>query len=361
MNLALIIIAGIAVLLWAITRFYLRGPDHSRFDQAKGSLNLPPPPPPSAEHHEVVRSLGELQSQRTGQSFKERLQSMREAMDNMGKDADISGVTITPVNVDGVPAEWICAPNSDPDRRLLYIHGGAFMLGSPVSHRLVTSRYALMDGCSVLAIDYRLMPENKRLDCLTDCQTAYKWILHNGPNGQAPLDSLVVSGDSAGGNLTLCLLQWARDNRVRPADAAVALSPATDNTLGSPSLRENLPTDAMLGPTFGAVAKLPRSAWLWISAFVARCHPCDPRISPLHGRLDNLPPTLVHASHAEMLLDDARRYVNKAVAAGSDASLETWHHVVHVWHIFAGVLPEADEAFEHIATFLRMNVPHKNQ
>lgn len=355
----LLIGAGALASLWAFTHFYLRGPDHSAFDIAPGSVTRPAPPPPSDAHHEVVRMLGEMQSGRDGKSMKERLPMMRESMEAMGKDVDTSGFTITPVDAGGVPAEWVCAPNSDPNRRLLYIHGGAFMLGSPISHRAITTRYAAMDGCSVLAIDYRLMPENRRLDCLTDCQAAYRWILDNGPQGAAKLETLFISGDSAGGNLTLCLLPWARDNNLRPADAAVALSPATDNTLSSPSLLENLATDAMLGPTFGAMARLPRYVWLWLSIFTARTLPCDPRISPLHGKLHNLPPTLVHASEAEMLLDDARRYVNKSTAAGSEATLETWHHVVHVWHIFGGMLPEADEAFEHIMRFLSLTAPKK--
>jgi len=96
---------------------------------------------------------------------------------------------------------------------------------------------------------------------------------------------------------------------------------------------------------------------LWISWFINRVRPCDPRVSPAHGRLHGLPPTLIHASEAEMLLDDARRYVNKARAAGSDARLQTWHHMVHVWHAFGAALPEASEAFGRIAEFLESVEP----
>jgi acetyl esterase/lipase len=75
-------------------------------------------------------------------------------------------------------------------------------------------------------------------------------------------------------------------------------------------------------------------------------------ISPVFGNLRNLPPTLVHASEAEMLLDDGRRYVNRAVANGSVATLQTWPRVVHVWHMFYPQLTEAREAWDEIGKFL---------
>jgi len=207
----------------------------------------------------------------------------------------------------------------------------------------------------VLAVDYRLMPENKRLDGLADCQAAYRWILANGPAGPAPAASLVVSGDSAGGNLTLAVIAWARDAGLRPANAAVALSPATDNTLSGDSIKRNIATDYLLGPAFRRFAKVPRTIALWFGWLNARVRPCDPSISPMHGDLGNLPPTLVHASTAEMLQDDAVRWVNKARAAGTDATLETWDHMLHVWHAFVATVPEAEDAFRHIGAFL---APH---
>jgi acetyl esterase/lipase len=100
---------------------------------------------------------------------------------------------------------------------------------------------------------------------------------------------------------------------------------------------------------------------LWLSWLSYRVRPCDPRLSPVYGDLSNLPPTLVHASEAEMLLDDARRYVNKATAQGSEATLETWHHMLHVWHIFEHRLPEAKEAFEHINKFLELTAPRRTE
>lgn len=348
---ALMVIGAIVLLLWAVARFYLRGEDLSRFDAA-----VAPPVggdrEPSAEHHDVVELLASFGQ--IGGSRGDRLNALREAMDAMGDDADLDGITITPVVAGGVPCEWVVAEGADADRRLLYLHGGAFTMGSPKSHRAITTKFSRLASVSVLAVDYRLVPENRRLDCLTDCQTAYRWILENGPDGPGVPRTLFVAGDSAGGNLTLTVIAWARDEGLRPADGAVALSPATDASFSSPSLLANVATDHMLGPAFGRITRLPRWLLSWFSWITNRAHPCDPRVSPVHGDLSNLPPTLIHASEAEMLLDDARRYVNKAREAGSEATLETWHHMLHVWHAFEQRLPEAREAFEHIGRFLEL-------
>lgn len=350
-----ILLLAIVVLLWAVTRFYLAGPDLSEFD-GHAARRIGDDLEPSAEHHEVLQLLDEISSAGTEASRRNRLTSMRVAMDNMGNQADLSGLTVTSVDADGVAAEWITG-GGDAARRLLYIHGGAFTMGSPKSHRIITAKFARMTGMAVLAIDYRLMPEHKRLDGLADCQTAYRWLLENGPDGPQPCSELVIAGDSAGGNLSLALIAWARDEKLPAANAVVALSPATDSAFTSPSMLSNVATDHMLGPMLGRLTRLPRSLLLWASFLNTRVRPCDPRVSPVYGDLAGLPPTLVHASEAEMLLDDARRYVAKACAAGSEASLETWHHMLHVWHAFEHRLPEAREAFEHIERFLALNLP----
>jgi acetyl esterase/lipase len=161
-----------------------------------------------------------------------------------------------------------------------------------------------------------------------------------------------VAGDSAGGNLTLSLIAWVRDAGLRAPDAAVALSPATDATLASPSLRAHVASDPMLGPLFGWLARIPRALLLWAGWWQTRINPRDPVVSPVYGDLSRLPPVLVQASEAEMLRDDARRYVNRAVAAGSPVQLQTWDHMVHVWQIFHPELTEGREAIEEIRKFL---------
>jgi acetyl esterase/lipase len=282
--------------------------------------------------------------------------ALRKYMDGMfaGRSFDTG---FTPLDIDGLPAEWVLAPGADSTRRTLYIHGGAFIVGSPRSHRPLTSRIAQMTGGAVLAIDYRLMPEHRRMHGIDDCRKAYRWLLEHGPDGAGPARTVFVGGDSAGGNLTLSLIAWVRDQRLRAPDAAFVFSPATDATLGSPSLKSNRHSDAMLGPMFGALAKVPRALLAWGGWLQTRINPSNPVVSPVQGDLRGLPPVLVQASTSEMLLDDSRRYVNKARAAGSPVRLQTWAHMVHVWQIFNPQLPEANQALDEVGKFLAAAAP----
>ena len=113
----------------------------------------------------------------------------------------------------------------------------------------------------------------------------------------------------------------------------------------------------MLGPMFGKMARVPRAIMLWLGWLQTRINPSDPLVSPLRGELSRLPPVLVQASETEMLVDDARRYVNRARAAGSPVRLQTWNHMVHVWQIFNPELTEAREALAEIARFLAEAAP----
>jgi acetyl esterase/lipase len=217
---------------------------------------------------------------------------------------------------------------------------------------VITTQLARVAGAAVLALDYRLMPEHKRRELIADCQTGYRLILDHGPEGSAPVRELFVAGDSAGGGLTLMLIAWARDEGLRAANGAIAISPGVDTTLSSPTLKSNLKTDQMLGPGLEGFMKIPDSIRLLILWVINRMTPRNPLISPVFGDLSGLPPVLVQVSEDEIMLGDARRYVNKARAAGTQAELETWPGMLHVWHLFEPILPEAREAFERIRQFV---------
>ncbi|MEM7436760.1 MAG: alpha/beta hydrolase [Myxococcota bacterium] len=309
----------------------------------------------SAGHQEVLSVVKEMDSEVRHGSIRARISAIRAALDGFGggeaRDGESLGVRLVPVSLDGFAAEWVLAPDADPDRRFLYIHGGAFFAGSPLSHRPLTAELAKRTRASVLAIDYRLIPEHPRLRGILDCQEAYVWMLTHGPDGESPARHAYVGGDSAGGNLALMLIAWIRDQGLRQVDAALALSPTTDAGGMSPSLHDNRPTDPMLGPGLGKLMTLPRPLLLLLVVVVARMRPSNPLISPVFGDLSGLPPTLIQASESEMLLDDCRRYTLKAKAAGSPVALQTWPDMVHVWQIFGDILPEAGEAFDHIAEF----------
>lgn len=310
----------------------------------------------SAENETAVAMLRDVQTTIDKVPLHKRLGAARTLIDQgiFGGSIDPVelGVSITEVDINGVPAEWVCAPDADPNARLLYVHGGAFALGSRKSHRALAANFSKRAGISVLTFDYRLMPENPRLACNEDSQKAYRWIIDNGPNGTGNVETLFVAGDSAGGSLALMLLAWARDQRLRPADRAVALSPTTDASGSSASMRENASTDVMLGPSIGKLMKLPAPLLRIVILLAGRTRPDNPAVSPVFGNLNGLPPTLIHASECEMLLDDSIRWVSKARAAGTDARLETWPGMLHVWHLFDHILPEANEALDRIAVFL---------
>ncbi len=352
-----ILLAGAAVLLlgWLVARFYLEGPDLSNFD---GPVEDRPTQAGrrGPEYVAVLRFMEQTSEAVLAAPRRKRLATARRLLDagmtGATPTAEDLGVRIVAASADGVPAEWVIAPGADPGRRLLYLHGGSFVMGSPRSHRGLTAALSGAAGVSVLAIDYRLMPECSRRAGIADCRAAYRWILSNGPEGAAAASSLFVAGDSAGGNLTLMLIAWARDEGLRQADAALAISPVTDMTLSSPSLLRNRPSDPMLRRALQPLLRLPRPVMLWLLWIGSRINPHSPLISPVFGDLGGLPPILIHASQTEMMLDDARRYVNKARAAGSPARLETWPDMFHAWHVFAQVLPEAKEAIGSMGRFL---------
>ncbi len=353
----LVVCAVVTTAGWAVARWHMQGADMSGFDGPVGE-RFSRAELPSDEARAVVASLDGVSQLLRGTPMREHTAVLRKYMDEVFADRDFDA-RFVPVDAGGVRAEWVLAPGADPARRTLYIHGGAFIMGSPRSHRTLTTRFSQMTGGAVLAIDYRLMPEHPRRAGIDDCRAAYRWLLANGPEGAAPAQAVFVAGDSAGGNLTLSLIAWARDAGLRAPDAVAALSPLTDATLASPSMRANVHSDAMLGPLFGKLARVPRWVMLWVGWLQTRINPSDPVVSPLRGDLSRLPPVLLQASEVEMLFDDSRRYANRARAAGSAVRLQQWNHMVHVWQIFNPELTEARDALAEIGKFFDAAAPRR--
>lgn len=339
-----IILVSLGLTLFLALRY--RAPDHSQYDMPL-TAPLMPDSEVSDAHQSVVAKLADFNSQPAINTAKAR-QRMEELF---YRDVDAK---IIPVDVNGVPGEWVLAEGADPEARLLYLHGGAFRVGSPRSHRHLTSELSRRCGMAVLSLDYRMMPEHKMLACHEDAQTAYRWILHNGPNGSSNLSSLFVAGDSAGGNLTLSVIAWARDEGLQAANGAIAFAPSTDSTFSSPTWKSNIDTDPFLGPSIGKILGIPKFALHIGSRLTGGAPPNAPVLSPLLGKLSALPPTLLQASRDEMLYGDSQRYANKAQAQGSDVTLQVWPTMVHVFQAFPE-LPEADVALDNVATFVNLH------
>lgn len=353
------LVAGLilfAFVLWGFERFYLRGGSVKSYPAPSDPevvQRFTRPGGPGPEFEAVVKAVRELTLKISIGRRHHNLKAARKAFDAISDGFEFES-DFLPADAGGVPAEWVIADGADTSRRVLYIHGGGFVVGSPKSHRAITSKFARITGCAVLAIDYRLMPEHHYRDCIEDCRTAYRWILENGPDGPGEIERLYVGGDSAGGNLTLSLAAWIRDRGLRAPEAVVAMSPLTDVTFSGASVVANLDSDIMLKPFLKPLTKLPQFVKSWYVFWTYRVRPSNPVVSPLLGDLSDLPPTLVQASEAEMLLDDARRYVCKAHASGSPARLQTWSDMVHIWQIFDAVLPQAVEAWDEIDRFLEI-------
>lgn len=285
----------------------------------------------------------------------------RERFDAMSLARDFAETEFVPdvITIDGreITGSWTLVPGYHANKRLLYMHGGAFTVGSDISHRPLTVQLARRTGMAVFAPNYRLMPENSRRDGIADAQASYDWIIENGPDGPAPAEKLVLSGDSAGGNLVLMLSNWARDTNNRRPDAVIALSPTVDATFSSPSLRNNISTDHMLRPMMKPVLKLPKLFLLPAMQHHYGMNPSDPKQSPIYSDLADLPPTLLQVSRDEMLYDDSVRFVEKAKSAGSPVDLQIWDGgLPHVWQIFDDYIPEAGDALKEIKLFLDKNI-----
>jgi acetyl esterase/lipase len=219
------------------------------------------------------------------------------------------------------------------------LHGGGYVIGSINTHRAMIARIARASNARALAIDYRLAPEHPFPAAVDDATAAYKWLL---AEGYEP-GKIVIAGDSAGGGLTLAALVALRDSGVPMPAGAVPISPWTDLEGTGESVRSRAAKDPMVTP-----GNLAESAKQYYGAH----DPRDPLVSPLHANFRGLPPMLIHVGDAEILLDDATRVAERAKLAGVKVELEVWDDMIHVWHVFAKLLPEGQQAIDKIGKFV---------
>lgn len=253
-------------------------------------------------------------------------------------------ITIEQTTLGGVATERLTAPGTDASATFLYIHGGGWVAGSPATHRALTWRLAKQIGIPVHAIDYRLAPEHPFPAGLDDCVAAYRALLDNG----IAASSIIVGGDSAGGNLTMALAIRLREEGIALPAALVCLSPALDFTYSGASVQENGKADTFFIPEImGTVAPL----------YHPGIDPKHPYLSPIFTSAAGLPPTLFQVGDTEMLRDDSTRMAANMKAAGNEnVVLEVWPKVWHVWQIMADVLPEGEKAVKNITAFAKSHL-----
>jgi monoterpene epsilon-lactone hydrolase len=238
----------------------------------------------------------------------------------------------------GMPGLWVKPASARSGEAILHLHGGWFNFGSAKAYRHFVGHIAARAGAKAFIPDYRLAPEHPFPAAAADVLACYQALAAWG------VQRIVLTGDSAGGNLALGLASRiaGASNRATLAGVAV-LSPVTDLTLSGASYDTRADADPFF--TRSQVAALVRS-------YLGSADPNGPLASPLGARLSDMPPVRIHVGDDEVLLDDSRRYVDRAVAAGVDARLDVWMGMPHGFPASVGKLKAADQALDAVAAFL---------
>lgn len=269
--------------------------------------------------------------------------AIRQPLDRLSAIAPGARIQRLPIATPLFSGEWQTPTPVDDRRVVLYLHGGGYVSGSPATHLAVTARLAQEAGARLLSLDYRLAPEHPFPAALEDAWAAYWWLL---TEQHVASSQIVVAGDSAGGGLTLALLLALRDAGMPLPAGAVGLSPWLDLTLSGATLTANAATDYLNRDVLHASAQM-----------YSHGHALDdPLLSPLYADLHGLPPLLIQAGGAEMLLDDSRRFAARAQAAGVAVELSIFPHMVHVWHFTWRLEAQARRALAQIGEFVRAQV-----
>ena len=279
---------------------------------------------------------------------RKNLYTNKKTIDQLRKETETNGALIPlPKNTKfkrilagNVYAEWISSGEVDNDKIFMFCHGGGYYRGSIASTRATVARISAEAKVRCLSIEYRLAPEHPFPAAMNDTYTAYNWLLNEGINPK----NIIVSGQSAGGGLCLALLLKIKENNGSQPRAAVALSPWTDLSQSGLTMKKNKNIDPVISKKY-----LDRMANLYLSNIPNT----SPLASPLFGDLSGLPPLLVQVGSSETMLDDSKRFVEKAKEAKVDVQIEVWKDMFHGWHGSAHILKDAEEAIKSIGLFCK--------
>jgi acetyl esterase/lipase len=265
----------------------------------------------------------------------------RRRLERLARFTRVSGQTTLEVAVvGGVKGEWLrprgAAVAATPSAAVLYLHGGGYCVGSPRTHRALTSRLARAAGLPVFAAAYRRAPEHPFPAALDDAVAAYRSLMRGGP--------VVIAGDSAGGGLALATALYLRQNEISPPAALVLFSPWADLTLSALSDKA-AKQEVMLS-----------TAWLGdcVRHYLASESAATPLASPVFGDLRGLPPVFIQAAADELLCSDALRVKDALVAADVTTHCEIAPGQWHAFQLHGGILPAADAAIERAARFISL-------
>ena len=251
-----------------------------------------------------------------------------------------SGVTVRKESIDGIDCD-LHVPNGCEDAPLIYyLHGGAYMMGSPGTHRRLVSYIARASGMRAVLPDYRLAPENRFPAALEDSLRVWRALLKGG----ARPEDMAIAGDSAGGNLATATLLSLRDAGEQLPAACFLLSPWLDLAGDGESHHTRSKYDPWFKPEY-----LPEI----VHRFCGDDEIRSPLVSPVFAEASGFPPTLIQVGDHEILLSDSTRMADNIKAAGGRVDLHIWPDMWHVFQFFIGQMPESKKAIDDIARFLR--------
>lgn len=270
---------------------------------------------------------------------------------SVGPEICLDGVSFTPVSANGVAAEWVVAQGASPARRIVYVHGGAWVAGSPADYRAFSATLARLSGASILMVDYRLAPEHRFPAGLDDCVAAYCYALDHGPDagkasgGDDRAERIYVAGDSAGGNLAAATCLRLADEGIRMPDRLALIAGTLDNSDFDARVGIDDPVCTQESFIFSTRHYLPADE-------NTKNHFISPAKAP-DDLLARFPPTLIQVSTIEALLSDSKTFAASLEKVGVRTNLSLWPELPHVWHGFLGLFPEASEALAEIGDFFR--------
>jgi acetyl esterase/lipase len=243
-------------------------------------------------------------------------------------------------------AEWIRAQSKSTSRVVLYLHGGAFLMGGLNTHRALAVALSDHGDCPVLNVDYRMLPTAPIAHAVEDAVRGYKWLCEKGYRGE----DIVIAGDSAGGYLAFMTALAIADAGLPTPAGVLALSPLIDTDIDRRAERGS----AVACPLFpgAAVDSLVQYIQATHTRLVIDGEP-GPPACPLDNDLSVLPPVMIHAGEDELLRGDAEAMTEQVRAAGVPCDLHLWRHQVHAFPVFAGTLPESRRALRTAGQFIR--------
>jgi epsilon-lactone hydrolase len=251
------------------------------------------------------------------------------------------------VDIDGVPGEWSIAPDSDASHVLLYFHGGGYCSGSILSHRRLVTEAGRAAKVRTLAIEYRLAPEHPFPAAFDDAFSAWRFLRTSG----IAAGHIAVGGDSAGGGLTLALINRLRDAGEQVPGCAWLISPWTDLTLSGSTLVTKDAVDPIIHKAY-----LAELADAYLPPDMDKR---DPRVSPLFANLGGLPPTLIQVGACETLLEDSTRLARAAGAANIAVTLQVWPDMIHAFPMWNAHLEPGRRALAEAGEFVRRQLLHE--